>query len=868
MNRVCAFACLVILGLVSVIPATAQTADYYVNHVAEENWTTSITVFNAGPEAATFDLHRWDAGGAETVMTGFSVPPYSSMTLTNADFGYYGTAMVTTAYDAPLTVRLSYRYEDSHSLCEFFLLPQSFLVMDWMLPNPYENHFDWFGMALANFNAGDAMVTMTAYRAGAVVATRDLTIPGHTKVVDVSSGIWEGINYPDVDLVMIESDVNIPPPISITGNDEQDRHVFFPAQWEPQQCISFTTKTTVLPHVAEENWTTEVTAYNNQSTEKSFTLSTWLEDGSPDVVDLPVTVPAHGTAVLLAGTDFSYRTTGTIETLACMQFKLAYRYEDSQSLCQFFLFSGQGATEWVIPNSIQPWFDWFGLAFCNPTDEDIVVGLDAYKEGEYLGTIARVVEPHTKDVGIVGDFWDDLSKTKAAPAAYADIDLVLVHSSYPLANPLSITGNAEQDRHVFSLAGFGSADSDFKDPAFRIFVLANYDTNFDGEISQAEADAVTYMNTPGTYSNRGEIRSLEGIQIFRNLVELDCSHEKLTYLPDLSPLTHLQAIYAESNYLLRIADISALANLQTLLLSNNQINELPPLTGLSHLYNLYLDQNQLDALPDMSGLTNLGSLNVSSNHLTELPDLSDSTNLRNLSFGSNQIAVFPDIYFAAELRMLDCSDNGFLEIDDLSPFPELTTLYCSYNDITEIPGLSTLANLQTLICDENRITDLSDISGLDSLTYLGCRGNGLDELPDLSPLTELDYLICADNNLTEIPGLDALDGLCSLYCEKNPITDLSAITDMSQLAYLQCSECPLGELPDLSGLDNLQMLTCSRCELTDIPDVTGCDSIWYLWCPGNDFGTDDCPTIQAIEAMGLSSFGYNPQFDDSYLTCP
>ena len=91
---------------------------------------------------------------------------------------------------------------------------------------------------------------------------------------------------------------------------------------------------------------------------------------------------------------------------------------------------------------------------------------------------------------------------------------------------------------------------------------------------------------------------------------------------------------------------------------------------------------------------------------------------------------------------------------------------------------------------------------------------------------------------------------------------------MSQLTYLQCSDCPLGGLPDLSDLDNLQMLTCSRCTLTDIPDVTGCDAIWYLWCTGNHFGTDDCPLIQAIEAMGLSSFGYNPQDDDSYLTCP
>lgn len=867
MNRRNAFILTVLVCLVVTPFTQAQTHDYYINHVAEENWTTSITVFNTGPVATTFDLHRWDAGGTETVMTDFSVPAYSALTLTNADFGYNGTAMVRTAYDAPLTVRLSYRYEDSHSLCEFFLLPQSFLMMDWMLPNPYEAHFDWFGLALANFNAGDATVTLTAYRAGALVATRELTIPGHTKAVDVSSGIWDGINYPDVDLVMIESDLNIPPPISITGNNEQDRHVFFPAQYEPQQCISFSTKTTVIPHVAEENWTTELTAYNNQGTEESFTLSTWHEDGSPDVVDLPVTVPAHGSVVLLAGTDFSYRTTGIIRTEACMQFKLSYRYGESRSLCQFFLHAGEGATRWVIPNSIQTWFDWFGLAFCNPTEQEIVVGLDAFKDGVYLGSSTRILEPHTKAVGIAGGFWDDLSKAKGAPAAYTDIDLVLVNSSYPLANPLSITGNNKQDRHVFSLAAAGVADSDFKDPAFRAYVLANFDTNHDGEISQAEADVVTEMDTPGTNRTRGNIRDLQGIQIFRNLTVLECAYEKLSWLPDLTPLNQIHSLSAQGNYLVTIPDLSALTSLNALSLTDNQLTTLPDLNMFTWLTNLYLDQNQLTELPDMDGLTNLNSLNVSSNNLTGLPDLSDSTNLRNLSFGSNQFDAFPDLDFATELRSLDCSDNGFMEIMDLSPFPQLTTLYCSYNDLSEIPGLSTLAHLRTLDCTQNRIADLSDVAGLTTLNYLGCRANELLALPDLSPLTDLDYLICADNNLTEIPGLDSLDGLVSLHCEKNPITDLTGIESMPDLEYLYCQECPLNTLPDLSNLDNLQMLNCSGCGLDDIPDVTGCDAIWYYICNENNFGPDDCPVIQQIEAMGLGYFQYNPQFDGSTLDC-
>ena len=57
-----------------------------------------------------------------------------------------------------------------------------------------------------------------------------MTVPVLPKVVDVSSGIWEGVDYRDVDMVIISSDQAIASPLSITGNNEQDRHVFFLGQ--------------------------------------------------------------------------------------------------------------------------------------------------------------------------------------------------------------------------------------------------------------------------------------------------------------------------------------------------------------------------------------------------------------------------------------------------------------------------------------------------------------------------------------------------------------------------------------------------------------------------------------------------------------
>lgn len=857
----CVFVCLLATSI-----ATAQTTDFFINHVAKDNWTTTITVYNTGPEDVVFDLHRWDTSGTETVYPGLTATGYNQIVVSNDTFGYDGTALLRAPEDAPIVVKIAYRYGESHSFCEFFV-PGSFQSTSWMLPNPFQSHFDWFGMALANFATTDATVTLTAYQNGTVVGTDSQPVSPHLKTVDVSSGFWSGINYADVDLVTIESDIPIPPPISITGNTEQDRHLFFPAQYEILMCMGVP-RVKIVPHVADTKWTTKLTIYNNRITDSTFTFSSWDEDGLPDVVDLMRSIPAHGSETLVAGVDFGYRTTGEISTTGCLHAKLSFQYETSESLCDFFLHPGTGTNRWVVPNSIQEWFSWFGIAASNPSDQEVVIVLDAYKDGEYLGTSTHLLAPHTKTVGITSDFWTDLPTGTKGPAQYDDIDMVILRSNYPIANPLSITGNADQDRHVFFLAGPAAGDSDFTDPAFREFVLTNYDTNHDGEISQAEADVVTEMNTPGTNYARGNIRDLQGIQIFRNLTVLECAYEQLSWLPDLSPLNQIHALSAQGNYLVTIPDLSALTSLNALSLTDNLLATLPDLNTSTWLTNLYLDHNQLTALPDLSGLTNLSSLDVSNNQLTALPNLSDSTNLRNLAFGSNAFSAFPDISFAGELRLLDCSDNQLPALPDLSTHPYLVTLYCHGNQITSITGLPSLGQLKNLTCDENRITDLSDVTSVTTLEYLGCRNNLLTALPDLTPLTNLHYLICSGNELTTIPGLSTLGGLITLHCSDNPITDLSPIGTLINLQYLECHDCPVGTLPDVSALDALQMFSCDNCGLTDIPDVTGCDAIWYFICDGNEFGPDDCPTIQAIDAMGLSYFNYNPQFDDSYLTCP
>ena len=90
-----------------------------------------------------------------------------------------------------------------------------------------------------------------------------------------------------------------------------------------------------------------------------------------------------------------------------------------------------------------------------------------------------------------------------------------------------------------SFTCFEGMERIFPDDVFRSYVVDNFDTDKNGIISETEALKVTSIYVSGTRENPGEIKSLEGIQYFKNLEVLDCASNELVSL-DLSNNTKLR----------------------------------------------------------------------------------------------------------------------------------------------------------------------------------------------------------------------------------------------------------------------------------------------------------------------------------------
>ena len=197
--------------------------------------------------------------------------------------------------------------------------------------------------------------------------------------------------------------------------------------------------------------------------------------------------------------------------------------------------------------------------------------------------------------------------------------------------------------------------SNFPDPDFRTYVKAEFDKDNNNSLSESERNAVTVINVKDKL-----METLEGIEFFPNLRELDCSINQLSRL-DVSQNTALEKLDCSTN------------QLASLNLSKN-----------AKLKYLYCNQNELTSL-DVSKNTGLDLLNCNRNRLTSL-DVSQNEKLEWLYCRQNKLTSL-DVSQTA-VTTLNASDNKIdINVEETPRTFDLSTLPGKF-DVTKAANWS------------------------------------------------------------------------------------------------------------------------------------------------------------------------------------
>ena len=317
---------------------------------------------------------------------------------------------------------------------------------------------------------------------------------------------------------------------------------------------------------------------------------------------------------------------------------------------------------------------------------------------------------------------------------------------------------------------------EINDEKYREYLIENFDTDNDGEISTEEAEAVKVMNISGK-----EIESLEGLEFFVNLEELNCKSNSLTSI-DLSKNLLLTTLICESNKI----DSLGLAENTSLKLLNCGSNELTKLDVSKNvkLTELNCGDNKLPNI-DVSKNIALVSLDCSNNGLTVL-DISNNATLATVICSDNDLTSL-DVSKNTSLSKLDCENNKSLEkiylakdqtIKDLIYDEDNTTLEYPTPDKknVNIPDAKFKAYLVGLF-DTDKDGEISEKEALE-IKDIRCHDKGISSMAGLSSFINLETLTCSGNKLMTIDVSQNLK-LKELDCANNPISILDVTKNVS-----------------------------------------------------------------------------------------
>lgn len=249
----------------------------------------------------------------------------------------------------------------------------------------------------------------------------------------------------------------------------------------------------------------------------------------------------------------------------------------------------------------------------------------------------------------------------------------------------------------------------FEDANFKAYLVANFDTDGDGEISKEEALAITKIIV-GTK----DIESLAGIEHMANLTELRCEGPWSIFEPEEDPEGKLKTL-----------DVSKNVNLTI----------------------LYCGFNQLTSL-DVTNNPKIEQLRCAGNNLNSL-DVSKNLELERITCSDNKLTSI-DVTNNQKLTTLNISGNSIVKID-LGNNPELKHLICNKNKISELE-LSNNKKLKSLNVNDNNLTSLT-VNCCPEIEILNANNNLIKEM-DISELTSLSDFYCSGNPLETLYVFD------------------------------------------------------------------------------------------------------------------
>lgn len=268
-----------------------------------------------------------------------------------------------------------------------------------------------------------------------------------------------------------------------------------------------------------------------------------------------------------------------------------------------------------------------------------------------------------------------------------------------------------------------------------------------GPIMRADVENIT------EFSARVEgILSINGLQYFTSLEELDLYGNRVSDLTPIANLASLKKLNLGKNYNMLSAGSSEAKGL-----------DITALKGLNLLEELDLSDNMLSNIDALCSMSLLKKVVLAKNRITDISALSGCKAL-----------TYVDLSYNYGLNE-DITERGIADLSPLYGISSIETLIANYNIIKDVNGIEALINLKYLDLSVNYINDVGPINKLPKVETVLLNLNSLVSIESFKDNAVIIKLDVSQNMITHFDVILTMKNLQELNWAQNNIQNYKPI---------------------------------------------------------------------------------------------
>jgi len=200
-------------------PPTVDESIYFIPHIAHNNYTTYLSIYNVNNTTAIYSIYFYNSTGTLIQKNNYSTAPHSTKLVEVSSASGGSSVYAKAGFSSGNAIVKVVYFNTEGGMAEYIAQKETSNKLTYTFPS-YNNEISWNGLACLNCSENTITITIKAYSQGVNTITETKTIEGGKTLVDLigdEGTILTSLGLHDYDMVEISCSSSVICGLNISG---------------------------------------------------------------------------------------------------------------------------------------------------------------------------------------------------------------------------------------------------------------------------------------------------------------------------------------------------------------------------------------------------------------------------------------------------------------------------------------------------------------------------------------------------------------------------------------------------------------------------------------------------------------------------